>query len=504
MITNCEIPNEKITSEKKHSSENMEKISDGSDIEAKIKKYADNQNISDKIEVDEQIGRNTNILHSSISTISCNETGQTQSSNELSHCCYDAEQIRDYNKTESSHSCSETQCSRSCSETEHGPILNEQKQSDILNEIEQIPMCSVPVLNSPIDNSLGVPLYITMNHKNLKKYKHLVRPVYNSPLLVFDIDNTLYTSRNGLEDEVRRLLVKGLREILWEQGEDKISDDDLLKCMIKLCEIYGLSSRGALKEFNIQLQCLIKNFNLIDFGKFVEKDDKLRQELENIKMRKICFTNAGMFQAKKVLSSLGVEDCFDVIITADTDASPRNNFRVKHSNATGSVSKQIGEQSNASITSLLDQGEQTISSSSLPMEIQKKNVSNITAAQIKKFLEMDIHDPALVAFDANDDRDFICKPFPEAYRFIEEMFTITTTDNLTEKVEAGGNSGSTLDENNSQTSFGTIKNVLFFDDALRNVVSANDHGWQAVHVLNEKHIVELIKESIDVENRLRE
>ncbi|KRH93009.1 hypothetical protein M153_17780002478, partial [Pseudoloma neurophilia] len=34
-------------------------------------------------------------------------------------------------------------------------------------------------------------------------------------------------------------------------------------------------------------------------------------------------------------------------------------------------------------------------------------------------------------------------------------------------------------------------------DALRNINTANKFGWQTVHVRNDKHIVELINESVN-------
>ena len=57
---------------------------------------------------------------------------------------------------------------------------------------------------------------------------------------------------------------------------------------------------------------------------FMKKDKILRQELENLKMRKLIFTNGSTDHAKNVLRHLGIDDLFQGIFDiTDAEYQPK-------------------------------------------------------------------------------------------------------------------------------------------------------------------------------------
>ncbi|KRH92310.1 Haloacid dehalogenase-like hydrolase, partial [Pseudoloma neurophilia] len=306
-----------------------------------------------------------------------------------------------------------------------------------------------------VKNDFNGPLYIPLNPDNIQKYKSLIKPVKNEPLLVFDIDSTLYSSQNGLEFGLKESFIELFTELFNKNGKKhNFTKSDIAKVVSSLRDIYGITFRGAIKELSVDasyFKNLLKNF---PFEKYIKKDDKLKESLDQMKIRKICFTNAGIDHAERVLKAIGIENCFQVIITTDVDNLINENF----------------DESQIIIDELIE--------------------------KTKEFLKKNKSGQSNVNFDPHDKKDFICKPLDEAYKFIEELFEIDTFD---ENISKFANISALKGGENTDDSVNQItqKNILFFDDALRNINTANKFGWQTVHVRNDKHIVELINESVN-------
>ncbi|XP_058073726.1 uncharacterized protein C24B11.05 [Magnolia sinica] len=137
----------------------------------------------------------------------------------------------------------------------------------------------------------------------------------NSPFdcLLFDLDDTLYSSKAGIAEACK----KNIDEFLVKKcgfAAEQASD-----LRIELFRTYGSSLAG--------LRALGYDINADNYHSFVhgslpyerlKPDLRLRSVLQSITLRKIIFTNSDRNHARKVLERLGLEDCFDEIICFET------------------------------------------------------------------------------------------------------------------------------------------------------------------------------------------
>ncbi|KAG6704590.1 hypothetical protein I3843_07G135000 [Carya illinoinensis] len=131
--------------------------------------------------------------------------------------------------------------------------------------------------------------------------------------LIFDLDDTLYSSKIGLAEALR----KNIDDYLVEKcgfPESKASN-----LRYELFKTYGSSLVG--------LRVLGYDIDADDYHGFVhgrlpydliKPDSQLRNLVCNITQRKIIFTNSDRNHAVKVLDRLGLKDCFEQIICFET------------------------------------------------------------------------------------------------------------------------------------------------------------------------------------------
>ncbi|KAL3626264.1 hypothetical protein CASFOL_029813 [Castilleja foliolosa] len=131
--------------------------------------------------------------------------------------------------------------------------------------------------------------------------------------LIFDLDDTLYSSKTGIGQALRR----NVQDFLIEKCGFPESEAPNLN--IKLFTTYGSTLAG--------LRALGYDINADDYHRFVHgklpydlirPDSKLRNILQSIKQRKIIFTNSDRIHAIKALDRLGIRDCFEKIICFET------------------------------------------------------------------------------------------------------------------------------------------------------------------------------------------
>ncbi|CAK9185319.1 unnamed protein product [Ilex paraguariensis] len=142
-------------------------------------------------------------------------------------------------------------------------------------------------------------------------YGQVQRPKYDC--LLFDLDDTLYPLSSGLALGCR----KNIEDYMIEKlGIDKSRIPDLCNLLYKN---YGTTMAG--------LRAIGYDFNYDEYHSFVhgrlpyenlKPDPVLRSLLQSLHIRKVIFTNADKVHAAKVLSILGLEDCFEGIICFET------------------------------------------------------------------------------------------------------------------------------------------------------------------------------------------
>lgn len=131
--------------------------------------------------------------------------------------------------------------------------------------------------------------------------------------LLFDLDDTLYPYSSGLAAAVG----KNIQDYMVEKlGIDKSKITDLGNLLYKN---YGTTMAG--------LRAIGYDFDYDEYHSFVhgrlpyenlKPDPVLRSLLIGLPLRKIIFTNGDKVHAVKVLSRLGLEDCFEGIICFET------------------------------------------------------------------------------------------------------------------------------------------------------------------------------------------
>ncbi|KAJ6408949.1 hypothetical protein OIU84_008614 [Salix udensis] len=138
-----------------------------------------------------------------------------------------------------------------------------------------------------------------------------LKPKYDC--LLFDVDDTLYPRSSGLLEEVT--------ENIQEYMVQKLGVEETEASQINgvLYKSYGTSMAG--------LKAIGYDFDNDDYHRFVhgrlpyerlKPDNVLRSLLLSLPIRKVIFSNADEAHVAKVLSRLGLEDCFDGVICFET------------------------------------------------------------------------------------------------------------------------------------------------------------------------------------------
>ncbi|KAL7105221.1 hypothetical protein ACP275_07G030500 [Erythranthe tilingii] len=131
--------------------------------------------------------------------------------------------------------------------------------------------------------------------------------------LIFDLDDTLYSSKSG----IGQALKQNVQDFLVEKCG--FPESEAPKVNRDLFRTYGSSLAG--------LRALGYNINPDDYHSFVHgrlpydlirPDPRLRRLLQSINQRKIIFTNSDRIHADKALDRLGIKDCFEIIICFET------------------------------------------------------------------------------------------------------------------------------------------------------------------------------------------
>ncbi|KAJ6407865.1 hypothetical protein OIU84_011219 [Salix udensis] len=131
--------------------------------------------------------------------------------------------------------------------------------------------------------------------------------------LLFDLDDTLYPLSSG----IAAACGKNIKDYMVE--ELGIEESKLIELGNLLYKNYGTTMAG--------LRAIGYDFDYDEYHRFVhgrlpyenlKPDPVLRGLLLSLPIRKVIFTNADKVHALKVLSKLGLEDCFEGIICFET------------------------------------------------------------------------------------------------------------------------------------------------------------------------------------------
>ncbi len=139
----------------------------------------------------------------------------------------------------------------------------------------------------------------------------------NKKNLLLDLDGTVYQDLESVFGQVSKLMTKYISEKL------NIDLKRAKELQTNYFYKYNTSLNGLMIHHDIPPKEFLKYVHDIDLS-FMKKDKILRQELENLKMRKLIFTNGSTDHAKNVLKHLGIDDLFQGIFDiTDAEYQPK-------------------------------------------------------------------------------------------------------------------------------------------------------------------------------------
>jgi putative hydrolase of the HAD superfamily len=126
--------------------------------------------------------------------------------------------------------------------------------------------------------------------------------------IIFDLDDTLYPSSNGLMDEIGRRIQTWLCEHL------NLSWEDAVALRRKYYRQYGTTLGGLVAEHEIDAHDYLVYVHDIPLEEYIAPNPALGAMLETIPLRCVVYTNATAEYARRVLRVLGVAEHFEDIV----------------------------------------------------------------------------------------------------------------------------------------------------------------------------------------------
>ncbi|KAL3518166.1 hypothetical protein ACH5RR_020755 [Cinchona calisaya] len=153
-------------------------------------------------------------------------------------------------------------------------------------------------------------------------YQQVSGPKYEC--LLFDVDDTLYPLSSGISPEVTKNIAEYMVTKLG------IDQTNVTEMAVQLYKDYGTTMAG--------LRAIGYDFDYDDYHSFVhgqlpyellKSDPVLRNLLHSLPIKKVIFSNANEAHVVKVISRLGLEDCFEGVICFET-LNPTHNSSVQN------------------------------------------------------------------------------------------------------------------------------------------------------------------------------
>jgi putative hydrolase of the HAD superfamily len=126
--------------------------------------------------------------------------------------------------------------------------------------------------------------------------------------IFFDLDDTLYQSSSGLWEVIRSRMSKYMAERLGLPAEK------IPSLRRSYYETYGTTLRGLQKHHQVDPNDYLAYVHDIPVETYLEPAPQVRRMLLSLPQQRWIFTNADANHARRVLSVLGLEDCFTGII----------------------------------------------------------------------------------------------------------------------------------------------------------------------------------------------
>jgi putative hydrolase of the HAD superfamily len=123
--------------------------------------------------------------------------------------------------------------------------------------------------------------------------------------VLFDLDNTLYSSRYGLEEKVAARIREYLARCLGVSAEEAAAERR------KRIDLYGTTVEWLIAEKGFtDIEDYYRNIHPEDEAAGLPPDPDLKEFLKSLPCPLAVLTNAPMEHAVRIMGRLGIEDCF--------------------------------------------------------------------------------------------------------------------------------------------------------------------------------------------------
>ena len=126
--------------------------------------------------------------------------------------------------------------------------------------------------------------------------------------IFFDLDATLYPESNGLWPAIRIKIDQYMHERI------NIPQAEIPNLREYYYIHYGTTLRGLQIHYGIKAEEYLSFVHDLPLHQYLQPNPRLRDMLLSIPKRRWIFTNSDQPHAKRVLSILGIEDCFDGLV----------------------------------------------------------------------------------------------------------------------------------------------------------------------------------------------
>ena len=123
---------------------------------------------------------------------------------------------------------------------------------------------------------------------------------------IFDLDNTLYSGKTKVFEQVDKRMSKYISDKL------NISVEEAKKIQKNYFHEYNTTLNGMIKNHKIDPDEFLEFVHDINID-FLQKDPALAKEIEKLDGKKIIFTNGSRKHALNVTKRLGIDQLFDDI-----------------------------------------------------------------------------------------------------------------------------------------------------------------------------------------------
>jgi len=126
-------------------------------------------------------------------------------------------------------------------------------------------------------------------------------------VLIFDLDNTLYSQKRDLFSLIDRRINLYMSDILGIPADEV---DGLRRLYWR---DYGVTLGGLIRHHGVDPEDYLHYVHDVAIHERLEEDPQLRRSLFSSSLRKVIFTNASSDYAVRVLRCLGIEECFEEV-----------------------------------------------------------------------------------------------------------------------------------------------------------------------------------------------